>query len=84
MKRILGEPRDTRKFSPISLAHESFELKMKKKTTITSEKYEVWRISQGDANEPSISEDVAIDVDPSDKPVIIPQNSEPETHTDQS
>ena len=50
MKRILGEPRDTRKFSPISLAHESFELKMKKKTTITSEKYEVWRISQGDAN----------------------------------
>ncbi len=57
---------------------------MKKKTTITSEKHEVWKIRRGDEYDSPAPEDVAIDVDQPDKPVIVPQLPELNpTHTNE-
>jgi len=82
MKCILGEAFNARKFS--RSAHEPFEVTMKKKTTITSEKHEVWKIRRGDDDESPAFEDVAIDVDQRDTPANIPQLPEPnETHIDE-
>jgi hypothetical protein len=83
MKGILSEALNARKFS--RSAHESLaEVTMKKKTTITSEKHEVWKIRRGDDCDSPGFEDVAIDVDQPDKPANIPQLPEPnETHIDE-
>lgn len=60
------------------------EIKMKKKTTITSEKHEVWRIRQADANDSPLSEDVAIDVDQPHISPTVPALPDPnETRTDE-
>lgn len=84
MERILGEPRDTRKFSPISLARESFGLKMKKKTTITTEKHEIWEIRRGDVADSPMTDDVSTNVDqPNDLVIVPPLPKTNDTHIDE-
>ena len=59
-------------------------VRMKKKTTITSEKHEVWRIRQGDASDSPVPDDVTIDVDQPETPSIVPALPTPNiNHTDE-